>query len=53
MDEVSTPRIDDYRQWTKDLSLDAPVFTVDARERNDVSSLVQALLYSLDPGIAA
>jgi len=53
MDEVKKPTIDDYRQWIQEISLDAPVFTVDARERQDVSSLVQALLYSLDPGIAA
>ena len=53
MDEVNNPNIDDYRKWLHDLSISAPVFTVDARERQDVSSLVQALLYSLDPGIAA
>lgn len=53
MDEVNSPTIEDYRTWIKELSIDAPVFTVDARERSDVSSLVQALLYSLDPGIAA
>ena len=53
MDEHKTPSIDDYRQWLNELSVSAPVFTVDARERKDVSSLVQALLYSLDPGIAA
>ena len=53
MDEVDTPTIIDYRNWLQELSINAPVFTVDARERQDVSSLVQALLYSLDPGIAA
>ena len=53
MDEVSSPSIQDYRAWLEELSISAPVFTVDARERSDVSSLVQALLYSLDPGIAA
>lgn len=53
MDEVDSPTINDYRKWMQELSISAPVFTVDARERNDVSSLVQALLYSLDPGIAA
>ena len=42
MDEVNTPTIDDYRQWIKELSIPAPVFTVDARERKDVSALVQA-----------
>ena len=53
MDEVNTPTIQNYRDWIDELSISAPVFTVDARERQDVSSLVQALLYSLDPGIAA
>ena len=28
------------------------IFTVDARERQDVSTLVQALLYTLDPVMA-
>lgn len=53
MDEHKNPSINDYRKWIDELSLNAPVFEVDARERQDVSSLVQALLYSLDPGIAA
>ncbi len=53
MDEHKTPSINDYRQWLDKLSVSAPVFTVDAREHKDVSLLVQALLYSLDPGIAA
>ncbi len=53
MDEKKSPSINDYRKWLNELSVVAPVFTVDARERQDVSALVQALLYSLDPGIAA
>ena len=53
MDEVNSPSIIDYRTWLQELSISAPVFTVDARERQDVSSLVEALLYSLDPGVAA
>ena len=53
MDEVDSPTIEDYRGWIDELQISSPVFTVDARERKDVSSLVQALLYSLDPGIAA
>jgi len=53
LDEQKSPTINDYRHWLEDLSVTAPVFTVDARERQDVSSLVQALLYSLDPGVAA
>jgi signal recognition particle receptor subunit beta len=53
LDEQKSPSINDYRHWLDDLSVSAPVFTVDARERQDVSCLVQALLYSLDPGVAA
>ncbi len=51
MDKCKTPSINDYRQWLDDFSISAPVFTVDARERQDVSLLVQALLYSLNPEI--
>ena len=53
MDDSDKPHIQKYREWIDELSIDAPVFTVDARERNDISSLVQALLYSLDPGVPA
>ena len=52
-DEKSKPTINDYRGWIDDLSIKAPVFSVDARERQDVSSLLQALLYSIDPGVTA
>lgn len=52
-DECKKHSIDDYRNWADDLSISAPIFTADARERQDVSSLIQALLYSLDPGVAA
>ncbi len=51
MDLQRKPGINDYRSWLKALSIDAPVFEVDARDRSDVTSLVQALLYSLDPGV--
>ncbi|MDT4331717.1 MULTISPECIES: ATP/GTP-binding protein [unclassified Methylomonas] len=51
MDLSSTPAIDDYHQQLQTLGLNPPVFAVDARERADVSLLVQSLLYSLDPGL--
>jgi len=51
IDEEKSPTIQDYRQWLEEQSIDAPVFSVDAREKQDVSSLVQALLYSIDPGV--
>jgi signal recognition particle receptor subunit beta len=52
MDEQREPGLDRYNAHLKTLGLKAPVFEVDARERRDVAILVQALLYSLDPGIA-
>ncbi len=51
MDLQRTPSLHNYRQWLDQLSLKAPVFEVDARSRADVTALVQALLYSLDPGV--
>jgi len=52
-DKNSKPTIDEYRQWLKELSISAPIFSVDPREKSDISSLIQALLYSMDPGVAA
>jgi uncharacterized protein len=51
MDISSKPSITEYHQQLQTLGLKPPVFSVDAREHNDVSLLVQALLYSLDPGL--
>ncbi|MEZ5536465.1 MAG: ATP/GTP-binding protein [Thiolinea sp.] len=51
MDLQRNPGINDYRGWLKELSIEAPVFEIDARNYNDVTSLVKALLYSLDPGV--
>lgn len=51
MDEQSEPRLTRYNEHTESLGLKVPVFEVDARERRDVAILVQALLYSLDPGL--
>lgn len=53
IDDEKKPSISEYRQWLDELEINAPVFSVDARERQDVSSMVQALLYSIDPGVAA
>lgn len=51
MDEIATPSINSYRKLLNQLAISAPVFTVDARERQDISALIQALLFSLDPEI--
>jgi signal recognition particle receptor subunit beta len=53
MDEVHHLAIEDYQVQLKQMSRRLPVFEVDARERRDVSLLVEALLYSLDQGVAA
>jgi signal recognition particle receptor subunit beta len=51
MDLSSTPTIDDYHVQLQGLGINPPVFAVDARIKSDVSTLTQALLYSLDPGL--
>jgi uncharacterized protein len=52
MDIKSKPTIADYHAQLQATDMKPPVFAVDARVKNDVSLLVQALLYSLDPGLA-
>lgn len=52
MDLSNKPTIDDYHLQLQSLGLNPPVFEVDARVRNDISLLVQSLLFSLDPGLA-
>lgn len=49
MDLSNTPTINDYHQQLQSYGLKPAVFAVDARERNDVSLLLQALLLSIDP----
>ena len=51
MDLSTKPTIDDYHKQLHALDMKPAVFAVDAREKNDVSLLVQALLFSIDPGI--
>ncbi|MCF6191343.1 MAG: ATP/GTP-binding protein [Cocleimonas sp.] len=53
LDEIKSPSLNDYRNWAEELKLNVPIFAVDARQRTDISSLLQALLYSIDPGVAA
>ena len=52
MDEASRPTISDYHLKLSGHHTKTPIFEVDARMRRDVSLLVEALLYSLDPGLA-
>lgn len=53
MDLSNKPTIDDYHIQLQGIGINPPVFSVDARVKNDVSLLVQSLLYSLDPEIEA
>lgn len=51
MDKKSIPTISDYHAHFASTDMKPPIFEVDARVKADVSLLVQALLYTLDPGI--
>lgn len=51
MDIRDKPTIADYHTQLQFSEIRPPVFAVDARVKSDVSLLVQALLYSLDPGL--
>jgi signal recognition particle receptor subunit beta len=48
-DHSDQPAIDDYHLHLEDLNKKLPIFHVDPRRRQDVSLLVEALLYSLAP----
>ncbi len=51
MDLASKPTIDDYYLQLESSGSKIPIFEVDAREKRDVSLLVEALLYTIDPGL--
>jgi signal recognition particle receptor subunit beta len=51
MDLAKKPTLEDYRVELKEMSLNPPLFEVDARQKKDVSLLIQALLFTLDPSI--
>ncbi len=51
MDLKAAPSIEEYHRQFYGASLKPPIFEVDARQRRDVVLLIQALLYSLDPGL--
>jgi uncharacterized protein len=53
MDEKNSPAIDDYHREVSSLGWPPlPILEVDARVKEDVSLLVQSLLYTLDPALA-
>ena len=45
------PALDDYAAVLTQRGMLAPVFEVDGRKPEDVITLVQSLLYTLDPGL--
>jgi signal recognition particle receptor subunit beta len=53
MDKKGSPEIGDYHRELSTMGWPAlPIMEVDAREREDMSLLVQSLLYSLDPTLS-
>ena len=51
MDVCSDPDIEAYNRELEALGIRAPIFEVDARDPQDVSALLEALLHTLDPGL--
>jgi len=49
--DASVQDLDIYNKKVQEFDMTAAVFEVDAREHDDVMMLVQALLFSLDPGL--
>jgi signal recognition particle receptor subunit beta len=52
MDRSNKPSVPDYHSQLQTSALKPPVFTTDVRVKNDVSLLVESLLYSLNPGLS-
>ncbi len=51
MDLKADVKLEEYQRVLDELGVRAPLFEVDGRVRADVSLLVQALLFTLDPGL--
>jgi signal recognition particle receptor subunit beta len=51
MDLNHRPTIDDYHLQLESSGSKVPILEVDARQKRDVSLLVEALLYTIDPGL--
>ena len=51
MDLSPKPTLEDYQRQLDGMGKTLPLFEVDARSRKDMTILLQALLYSLDPGL--
>lgn len=51
MDLSAKPTLGEYHAALASTDLKPPVFEVDARKKEDVSTLVRALLYAVEPGL--
>ncbi len=55
MQAYQAPTLEDYYRFLLDEQrphkINPPIFEVDARSKSDMAMLVQALLYSIDPGV--
>ncbi len=51
MDTHPFPTINEYHAQLHGSGLNPPIFEVDARNRNDMVTLIKSLLYSIDPGL--
>jgi len=51
MNYYSGPKLVDYQKVVGEFGLNPAVFEVDARNKDDIALLIQALLYTLDPGL--
>jgi signal recognition particle receptor subunit beta len=52
-DGKNATSINEYHDQLKSSGINPPIFEVDARSHIDMTTLVKALLYSIDPGIRA
>ncbi len=50
-DIVPLLKMDQYHRKLRELEQKAAIFEVDARDFNDMSHLIQALLFTIDPGL--
>ncbi|WP_198266539.1 GTP-binding protein [sulfur-oxidizing endosymbiont of Gigantopelta aegis] len=50
-DIVPLVKMDQYQRRLKELGFKGAIFEVDARNFDDMSYLVQALLFTIDPGL--
>lgn len=53
MDVRKTPTLEDYQRELIALDMNVPIMEIDARKREDVAVLVQALLLTVNPEMAA